>query len=44
MQNNNNSIYNNGSLVIVYNNAETDKKKIRPLWGSDNKGKTWLYL
>jgi group I intron endonuclease len=40
MQNNNNSIFNNGSLVIVYNNAETDKKKIL----SDNKGKTGIYL
>jgi hypothetical protein len=39
MQNNNNSIFNNGS-VIVYNNAKTDKSKIL----SDNKGKTGIYL
>jgi hypothetical protein len=41
MQNNNNSIHNNGSFipVIIYNNADTDKLRIL----TDNSGKAGIY-
>ena len=30
------------TTIILYNNAETDKLQIWPLWGSDNKRKTGI--
>lgn len=30
--------------IVTYSNADTDRSQIRPLWGSNNKGKAGIYM